>query len=107
MLALQLQGSMDLLKDKEVDPKDVADLEQLITATEPLWTALGNAIAAIEADLAKSQPNAPQLDAAGPSRIMPPGATQVGHLATLLDRLWTKRWWIQQQLCHFQQSRCV
>ncbi len=74
---LQLVGGQDLLfKDKEVDPQDIAGLEELISRTEPLWAALSDAIAALEADLPKLHPTGP-ADVANPNRILSPGATQV------------------------------
>ena len=74
---LQLGGSTDLWKDVEVDPRDVAGLEELISRMEPLWVALSNAIAVLEADL-KAQPSAP-ADAANANRVLPPGANQVSN----------------------------
>ena len=61
----------------EVDPADLAGLEELAARIEPLWGALSGAAAAIEADLAKSQPE-PATGAANPSRILPAGAMLVG-----------------------------
>lgn len=70
-------GSADLYKDMEVDPRDVAGLEELISRMEPLWAALSNAIAMLEADL-KAQPDGP-ADAANQNRALPPGANQVSN----------------------------
>ncbi|BDA45426.1 probable E3 ubiquitin-protein ligase HUWE1 [Coccomyxa sp. Obi] len=68
-------AAADVYKDMEVDPRDVAGLEELISRMEPLWAGLSNAIAVLEADL-KAQPSAP-ADAANPNRVLPPGANQV------------------------------
>ncbi|CAL8470976.1 g10518 [Coccomyxa elongata] len=72
---LLVGSAADLYKDMEVDPRDVAGLEELISRMEPLWAALSNAIAVLEADL-KAQPDAP-ADAANQNRVLPPGANQV------------------------------
>ena len=70
--------------DREAKPSDadLASLEALAARIEPLWGALSGAAAAIEAELAKSQPEgsgsaAAAAAAAAPSRMLPPGGAQV------------------------------
>lgn len=91
---LQLIGGQDIFKDKEVDPRDMAGLEELISRTEPLWAALSDAIAVLEADLANTHPAGP-ADAANPNRILSPGATQVSSpLVTLHNPCQNFRSWV-------------
>ena len=64
-------------KPMEVEPADMAFLEELADRTERLWGALSATIAAVEADVAHSQTSAPAGAAPG-SRMLPPGVLQVG-----------------------------
>ena len=64
-------------KPAEVEPADMAFLEELADRTERLWGALSATIAAVEADVARSQTSAPEGAAPG-SRMLPPGVLQVG-----------------------------
>ena len=70
-------------KPTEVEPADMAFLEELADRTERLWGALSATIAAVEADVARSQTSAPEGAAPG-SRMLPPGVLQVGASAQLL-----------------------
>ena len=70
-------------KPTEVEPADMAFMEELADRTERLWGALSATIAAVEADVARSQTSAPEGAAPG-SRMLPPGVLQVGASAQLL-----------------------
>ena len=47
-------------KPTEVEPADMAFMEELADRTERLWGALSATIAAVEADVARSQTSAPE-----------------------------------------------
>ena len=76
-------------KTAEVEPADMAFLEELADRTERLWGALSATIAAVEADVARSQLSAPE-GAAPSSRMLPPGVLQVGpqHSTCCPSQLW-------------------
>ena len=64
---------------QEVSPQDLAYLGELAGRTEQLWAALSATIAAVEADVAKTQVNV--AEGASGARMLPPGVLQVRILA--------------------------
>ena len=65
-------------KPKEMEPQDLAFLEELAGRTEQLWGALSGTISAVEADVARAQAPAESPEAAAPGpRMLPPGVLQV------------------------------
>ena len=67
---------------QEVSPQDLAYLGELAGRTEQLWGALSATIAAVEADVVKTQ--ADVAEGASGARMLPPGVLQVQILARSL-----------------------
>ena len=62
-----------------MSPQDLAYLGELAGRTEQLWAALSATIAAVEADVVKTQVDV--AEGASSARMLPPGVLQVRILA--------------------------